>query len=157
MFASVAIEHVCANSQPDGDPHVIGTQEVISDSFAQQRVAADGVVRRLIKPQLKVHFEASNISFVVPGERYRWSKLMTDMVESTDEIVLKNSILPIAINNSDILNHSHAINAMMSFLSLEDMDLYLNMDHFVEKINEDNGVKLDLSTIYTNNRTIEVL
>ena len=81
---------------------------------------------------------------------------MTLMVESSDDDMLKNSALPIAINKSEITNHSHAINAMILFFSLDDMDFYLNKENFVTTINEDGLVKLDLFTIYADNLAIEV-
>ena len=125
-------------------------------SFAEQGVDVDGGVQESIKLQLKVHFEATNVSFLIPGERYKWSKVMSGMVEGSDDDTLKNSALPIAINKSEILNHSHAINAIISFLSLDDMDFYLHTENFVETINQDGGVKLNLSSIYSNHLAIEV-
>ena len=126
-------------------------------SFIQQGLDVDtAVVVESVKPPLKVRFNATNVTFVVPGERWRWSKVMTDMVELTNSDALENDTMPIPTETSDILNHSHAINAIIDFFNLEDMDVYLHTPNFVEKINEDEGVQVALATIFVNHRTIEV-
>ena len=169
MFGSVAIHHTYAKQESSHQGSKSKHQETNRHelflrnhhrqtlSILQERVDVDTVeFEESVKPPLKLHFNATNVNFVVPDERYRWSKLMTHVVEATDSDELKTSPIYISINTSEITNHSHAVHAIMDFFSLDDMDVYLNTPNFVEKINEDNGVKLALSTIYINHPTIEV-
>lgn len=172
LFGRV-VNHVCAKKEatatmqtsesqqhePNMYEHILPNHHRHTLSFAQQHVDVDtAVVQESVKPPLKVHSNATNVTFLVQGQRYRWSKIMSHLVENANSETLKieNDVMPISINKPEITNHSHAINAIIDFFNLEDMDVYLYTPNFIETINEDNGVRLALSTIYINHRKIEV-